>query len=214
MGDVMVKVLDANKSFKKNKVLDNVSITCKKGEICGIVGRNGSGKTVLFKSICGFLKLDSGSVWIQGKKMHKDIDMLNTAGIIIEEPAFLRNKSGIKNLEFLYMIRNSRNREYICSVMAKVGLEAKSKKTVGNYSMGMKQRLAIAQAIMENQEILILDEPMNGLDNHGVKDMRKLFLDLKNQGKTILLASHNKEDIEVLCDNVYEMDRGIIKKIK
>lgn len=213
MSDAIIKVKNANKSFKENKVLDNVSITCNKGEICGIVGRNGSGKTVLFKAICGFLKLDSGDILIEEKKMHKDIDILNKAGIIIEEPAFLRNQSGIKNLEFLYMINNSKNKEHLYGIMKRVGLEPKSKKRVCNYSMGMRQRLAIAQAIMENQEILILDEPMNGLDNQGVNEMRNLFLELKNQGKTILLASHNKEDIEVLCDNVYEMDKGIITKL-
>jgi len=110
------------------------------------------------------------------------------------------------------MIRNKRNKEHICSVLEKVGLEPDSRKHVGNYSMGMRQRLAIAQAIMENQEILILDEPMNGLDNHGVAEMRKIFLELKREGKTILLASHNREDIEVLCDEVYEMDGGVLRQ--
>lgn len=210
----IIKVENAMKSFNKNKVLDDVSFACGKGQICGIVGRNGSGKTVLFKSICGFLKLDSGKIYIKGKEMHKDIDLLTTAGIIIEEPSFLRNKSAMKNLEFLYMIRNKRNTEHISKVIKKVGLDPSSKKKVGNYSMGMRQRLAIAQAIMEDQEILILDEPMNGLDNQGVKEMRELFLSLKEQGKTILLASHNKEDIDVLCDEVYEMDRGIISKVR
>lgn len=208
----MIRVEHASKSFNKTKVLDDVSITCNKGEICGIVGRNGSGKTVLFKSICGFLKLDSGKIFIEDKQMHKELDMLTNADIIIEEPAFLRNESGIRNLEFLYMIRNKRNKNYLYDILRKVGLDPTSRKRVGNYSMGMRQRLAIAQAIMENQDILILDEPMNGLDNHGVEEMRSLFLDLKNHGKTILLASHNKEDINVLCDKVYEMDNGVLQK--
>lgn len=110
------------------------------------------------------------------------------------------------------MIRNKRDKRHIYEVLERVGLDPSSRKYVGNYSMGMRQRLAIAQAIMENQEILILDEPMNGLDNHGVEEMRKLFLELKEQGKTILLASHNREDIEILCDEVYEMDAGVLRK--
>lgn len=210
----IIKVSHAKKSFKNVKVLEDVSIHCDKGEICGIVGRNGCGKTVLFKAICGFIKLDEGHIWIKGKEMHKEIDMLTTAGIIIEEPAFLRNKSGIKNLEFLYMIRNSKNRGHLRNILEKVGLDPSSKKHVGNYSMGMRQRLALAQAIMEEQDILILDEPMNGLDNEGVEEMRKLFLELKEEGKTILLASHNKEDIDILCDRVYEMDKGMISKMR
>ena len=146
--------------------------------------------------------------------MHKDMDMLNEAGVIIEEPAILGNVSGYKNLDYLYRIRNRKNKEHLYAVLEKVGLEPKSRKKVRNYSMGMRQRLAIAQAIMEDQNILILDEPMNGLDKNGVADMRKLFLELKSQGKTILLASHNKEDIEVLCDHVYEMEMGVLEKIR
>lgn len=208
----VIKVVNGSKSFGNHQVLKEVNITCSKGGIYGIIGRNGSGKTVLFKCICGFLTLDSGEIYIGEKKMKKDMNMLTGAGIIIEEPSFLRNCSGYKNLEFLYMIRNKRNKGHICSVLEKVGLEPDSRKHVGNYSMGMRQRLAIAQAIMENQEILILDEPMNGLDNHGVAEMRKVFLELKREGKTILLASHNREDIEVLCDEVYEMDGGVLQR--
>lgn len=208
----VIKVINGSKSFGNHQVLKEVNITCSKGGIYGIVGRNGSGKTVLFKCICGFLNLDSGEIYIGDKKMKKDINMLNGAGVIIEEPSFLRNYSGYKNLEFLYMIQNKRDKKHIYEVLEQVGLEPASRKHVGNYSMGMRQRLAIAQAIMENQEILILDEPMNGLDNHGVEEMRKLFLELKEQGKTILLASHNREDIEILCDEVYEMDGGVLQK--
>ena len=140
--------------------------------------------------------------------MGKDADMLQNAGIIIEEPGFLRNKSGMKNLEYLYMINNKRDKKYLRSVMENVGLDPYSRKKVGKYSLGMRQRLAIAQATMEDQDIIILDEPMNGLDNHGVQEVREYLLQLKKQGKTILIASHNREDIDVLCDKVYEMDNG------
>ena len=210
----VIKVEAACKSFRKQQVLKEVSFSCMEGEISGIVGHNGSGKTVLFKCICGLLYLDKGNIFICGKQMHKDMDMLNEAGVIIEEPAILENVSGYKNLDYLYRIRNRKNKEHLYAVLEKVGLEPKSRKKVRNYSMGMRQRLAIAQAIMEDQNILILDEPMNGLDKNGVADMRKLFLELKSQGKTILLASHNKEDIEVLCDHVYEMEMGVLEKIR
>ena len=213
-GQVIIQVEHACKSFKKQQVLKDVSLTCRQGEICGIVGHNGSGKTVLFKCICGLLYLDSGSIFIRDKKMHKDIDMLNEAGVIIEEPAFLGNSSGYKNLDYLYQLRHKKNKEHLYNILEKVGLDPKSKKKVKNYSMGMRQRLAIAQAIMEDQNILILDEPMNGLDKNGVADMRKLFLELKEMGKTIVLASHNKEDIDVLCDNVYEMEMGVLNRIR
>ena len=132
----------------------------------------------------------------------------------IEEPSFLRNYSGYKNLDFLYRIRNKKNRQHLYEVMRKVGLDPLSKKRVRNYSLGMRQRLAIAQAIMEEQPILILDEPMNGLDKRGVSEMRDFFKELKNQGKTILMASHNKEDIDVLCDRVYEMDAGVLTIVR
>lgn len=210
----IIKVENASKSFNNYKVLDNVSLSCEAGKIYGIVGYNGSGKTVLFKCICGFYHLDEGEIWIRGKKMKKDMDMLTEAGIIIEEPAFLRNHSGYRNLDFLYRLRNHKNKKHIYEIMNKVGLDPSSRKKVCNYSLGMRQRLAIAQAIMEDQPILILDEPMNGLDKRGVIDMRNFFEGLKKEGKTILMASHSKEDIDVLCDEVYEMDMAKLSKVR
>lgn len=214
MGQEIIRVENASKSFRGHTVLKKVSLTCEVGNIYGIIGYNGSGKTVLFKSICGLYRLDEGEIWIGDKRMKRDIDMLTEAGIIIEEPSFLRNYSGYKNLDFLYRIRNKKNRQHLYEVMRKVGLDPLSKKRVCNYSLGMRQRLAIAQAIMEEQPILILDEPMNGLDKRGVSEMRDFFKELKNQGKTILMASHNKEDIDVLCDRVYEMDAGVLTIVR
>lgn len=208
-----IRVENAVKSFKGQNVLRNVTLHCMPGQICGIVGYNGSGKTVLFKCICGLYSLDEGEIWIRDKRMKKDMDMLTEAGIIIEEPAFLRNYSGYKNLDYLYRIRNHKDKAHIHEIMIKVRLDPLSKKRVRNYSLGMRQRLAIAQAIMEEQPILILDEPMNGLDKRGVEEMRSFFNDLKAEGKTILMASHNKEDIEVLCDEVYEMESGVLTKV-
>ena len=212
--DKNIKVKDVCKYFGKTQVLDHVNMECRQGEITGIIGRNGAGKTVLFKIICGLLSLDSGEILINGIKRERQADVLPSVGIIIEEPAFLKNYSGIKNLEYLYTINNKNNRRYLESNMEKVGLDPKSKKHVGKYSMGMRQRLAIAQSIMEEPEFLVLDEPFNGLDSHGVNEMRELFLELKKRGKVILIASHNSEDINILCDNVYSMESGVLKVLR
>lgn len=209
-----IEVKNGVKRFGEQQVLKEVSIQCESGHIYGIVGHNGSGKTVLFKCICGFMNLDDGEIIVDGTKRSKKGAILTGAGIIIEEPSFLKNVSGLRNLDILYRIKHGKDRAHLKNVMEKAGLNPDSKKQVGNYSMGMKQRLAIAQAIMENQEILILDEPMNGLDHKGVEEMRELFLNLKKEGKLILLASHNREDIDILCDEVYEMEMGELKRIK
>lgn len=210
----IIEVNNICKRFKNTEVLKGISLRCESGKIYGIVGHNGSGKTVLLKCICGFLKAEKGSILVNGKEMGKQIDMLTNAGIIIEEPAFLRNWSAYQNLNFLYMIRNKKNRKHIYEILEKVGLEPKLRRPVGKFSLGMKQRLAIAQAIMEQPDILILDEPMNGLDKKGMAEMRELFLEMKNQGKLILFASHNKDDIDILCDEVYELEEGEINNYR
>jgi len=207
-----IEVKNVYKSFKNIEVLHDVSLQADAGSICGIIGRNGSGKTVLFKCICGFLQTDRGEIQIEGKAVGKDKSTLSNLGIIIESPGFLRHYSGYKNLEFLMGLNGKADREKINAVLDLVGLAEQKNKKVGKYSMGMRQRLGIAQAIMEEQNILILDEPMNGLDNQGVEDIRKLLLKLKKKGTAILLASHNQEDIRQLCDFVYEMDSGRIQR--
>ena len=204
----IIKVDKVIKKFGSDIALSNVSIEFERGKIYGIIGRNGSGKTVLFKTIIGFLKPTSGRVIVDGKEIGKDTDFADNLGIIIETPGFLSSYSGYKNLEYLASIKNIIGKKEITESMERVGLDPSSKKKVGEYSLGMRQRLGIAQAIMENPDILILDEPMNGLDNQGVEDVREILLNLKDEGKSIILASHNKEDIEVLCDEVYEMDHG------
>lgn len=211
MADV-ITVENVTKKFGTATALDHVSITFQKGKIYGIIGRNGSGKTVLFKTMIGYLKPTSGRVIVNGKEVGKDADFAENIGIIIETPGFLKGYSGYKNLEYLAAIRKKIGKKEIKESMELVGLEPGSRKKVGKYSLGMRQRLGIAQAIMENPDILILDEPMNGLDNQGVEDVRAILMQLKEEGKTIVLASHNKEDIELLCDEVYEMDHGKIAK--
>lgn len=205
-----IEVQNVVKRFRDQVVLKNVSISFEKGKIHGIVGRNGSGKTVLFKCICGLMHPEEGVILVNGKRVGRDVDMPEDIGAIIEAPGFLPNYSGYKNLRFLANIRRKIGKEEILNVLKTVGLDPESRKHVGKYSLGMRQRLGIAQAIMEDPEILILDEPMNGLDNAGVQDIRALLLELKAQGKTILLASHNHEDIAALCDTVHEMDGGIL----
>lgn len=205
-----IRVENVTKKFGEVTALNRVNISFEAGKIYGIIGRNGSGKTVLFKTMIGYLKPTAGRVVVGNREVGKDMDFADNMGIIIENPGFLSRYTGYKNLEYLASIRKIIGKEQIRESMEKVGLDPDSPKKVGKYSLGMRQRLGIAQAIMENPDILILDEPMNGLDNQGVEDVRNILLRLKTEGKTIILASHNKEDIEVLCDKVYEMDHGRI----
>lgn len=208
----VISIENLSKSFKGKTVLENINLHLEKGKIYGIVGDNGSGKTVLLKLICGFLKPDTGKVSVNGKVIGKDRDFPEDTGIIIEAPGFLPNYSGMKNLEYLASIRGKIGKTEIRAAMRTVGLDPESKLKVGKYSLGMKQRLGIAQAIMENQSLLVLDEPMNALDKGAVAQMRELFLQFKQQGKTLLIISHNDADISTLCDEVYEFDGTNIKK--
>jgi len=214
MQNSIIYVKNVYKVFGDHQVLDNISIAFEKSKIHGLIGRNGSGKTMLLKCICGFVPITSGNIIVNGKRIGKDIDVPNDVGIIIESPGFLPNYSGYKNLRFLASINNNISREKIKASIKRVGLDSDSKKWVGKYSLGMRQRLGIAQAIMENPSILILDEPMNGIDKQGIKDMHELLLQLKEEGKTIILASHNSEDINTLCDTVCEMDSGKLDIIR
>ena len=209
----MIKIENVTKTFKENTVLNNVSINFEKGKIHGLIGRNGSGKTVLMKCICGFIPVTSGSITVRNKVICKN-NVPENIGLIIETPGFLPNYSGYRNLKFLADISGKANKNAIIRSIESVGLDPHSKKHVGKYSLGMRQRLGLAQAIMEDPDLLILDEPMNGLDKDGVKDMRDYLLNLKEQGKTMLIASHSAEDIEILCDTVCEMDKGVLTKLK
>lgn len=194
------------KSFGKEKVLNNVSLIIEPGHIYGVVGNNGSGKTVLMKCICGFMRPDKGKIYVDGKQIGKDVDFPDSIGVIIETPGFIPHETGFANLKILAGLKGLIGREEIRDTIRKVGLDPDMKKPVGKYSLGMRQRLGIAQAIMENPNVLILDEPFNGLDKHGVEEMRQLLKELKASGKAMLLASHNAKDIEELCDIVHDME--------
>lgn len=211
---IAISVQNLSKSFGQERVLKNVTRDFEKGKIHGIVGNNGSGKTVLMKCICGFLIPDSGSITVNGERVGVDVDFPRDIGLIIETPGFLPNMTGVKNLEILASLNKKIGLEGIAAAIRRVGLDPLMKKPVGKYSLGMRQRLGIAQAIMEDPTLLILDEPLNGLDKHGVREMRQLIKGLKEQGKTILLASHNQGDIDELCDTVCEMDAGVMTMIR
>ena len=208
--DNIIKVKNVNLTLGKTDILRNININFEKGKIHGLIGRNGSGKTMLMKCICGFIKPTEGTITVDGKLVGKDIDFPKDMGIIIETPGFIPYYSGYKNLKLLAGLNNKITKEQVKATIRKVGLDPELKRHVKKYSLGMRQRLGIAQAIMENPSILILDEPMNGLDKEGVADVRELLMQLRKEGKTILLASHSAEDISVLCDTVCEMDKGIL----
>jgi ABC-2 type transport system ATP-binding protein len=209
-----ISVQNVTKRFGDETVLTDVSREFEESKIHGIVGNNGSGKTVLMKCICGFLIPDKGNVFVHHNQVGKDCDFPDDIGIIIETPGFLPGLTGMKNLQILASLKRKIDRNAVWEAIERVGLDPALKKPVGKYSLGMRQRLGIAQAIMENPSILILDEPLNGLDKNGVLQMRDLIKELREQGKTILLASHNQSDVDELCDTVCEMDAGLIKVVR
>lgn len=208
-----IEINHVTKKFGEDTVLSDINVAMEQGQVYGISGNNGSGKTVLMKCICGFLPVTEGTIRVNGKIIGTEIDFPERIGVIIETPGFLGNLSGMRNLKILAGLKGQIEEPEIRAALKKAGLDPDLKKSVSKYSLGMRQRLGIAQAIMENPDFMILDEPFNGLDKDGVKDIRRLLLELKDQGKTILLASHNSEDIRILCDKVYEMDGGRIQNI-
>lgn len=210
----VIRVENVTKKYKGNIVLNDVSLDIEKATVVGLIGRNGSGKTVLMKCICGLIAPTSGSIYVNEKCVGRDCDIPDNIGLIIENPGFLPNFSAYNNLRQLAKINNKIGKDEIKLAIEKVGLDPNDKKKVGKFSLGMRQRLGLAQAIMEDPDILILDEPMNGLDKDGVIEMRNYLLDLKRQGKTLLITSHNAEDIDVLCDTVCEMDKGKLSHIR
>ena len=212
--EAAIKIENLHKSFGKEEILHGINRELEAGRIHGIVGNNGRGKTVMMKCICGFLRPDEGCVLINGKEVGKDMDFPDDMGIIIETPGFLPGATGLKNLKILASLKGIADEKRIVETIERVGLDPGLKKNVSKYSLGMRQRLGIAQAIMENPSFLILDEPFNGLDKHGVAQIRNLIKELRAEGKTIILASHNQADIDELCDTVCEMDDGYMEEIK
>ena len=214
MSDIAVSVQHITKRFGSDTVLKNVSMEMEQGKIHGVIGRNGSGKTVLMKCICGFLRPTEGSATVFGKTIGRDCDFAPDTGMLIETPGFLPHETGTNNLLWLARLGKDASKTRVKALIQMVGLDPALRKPVNQYSLGMKQRLGIAQALLDDPALLILDEPMNGLDKSGVRSIRELLLSLKARGKTIILASHFAQDIDELCDTVCEMDQGLLTILK
>lgn len=205
----MIKITNASKKIGQNYVLKDINLTLASSKVYGFVGENGSGKTMLFRAICGLITLTQGQIQIEdllldGNKVYKDI------GLLLENPSFIGDLSGFDNLAMISSVRNIIDKDRIIEVLQKVGLGKSMKKLYKEYSLGMKQRLGIANAIMENPKVLIFDEPTIALDKDGVDCLIKIIKEEKDNGKTILISSHEREIIEDLCDEVYFMKNGII----
>lgn len=207
-----IEINNLYKEINNIKILDNINVNFEIGKIYGIIGKNGSGKSMLFKAICGLINKTSGEIKVFNNTI-KNGDFPKDTGIIIESPGFLPQYSGFKNLKILASINNTISDEHIKEVISSVGLDPNDKRPVKKYSLGMKQKLGIAQALMEHPKLLILDEPMNALDSESVILIRSMLLNLKLESVTILLSSHNSEDISSLCDCVYKIDCGNLNKI-
>lgn len=213
MNEYMVEVQSATKQFKSMTALKNVSVQWEKGKIHGVIGRNGSGKTVLFKCICGFMAPTDGTIRVNGQTVQPSA--AQDIGVIIEDPGFISSMNAFRNLKLLASIHGKISDEEIRTAIARVGLDPTAKQHVGKFSLGMRHRLGIAQAFMEHPPLMILDEPMNGLDKHGVQEIRALLRRLcDEEGVTILMSSHYAEDIDALCDTVCEMDGGVLTEIR
>lgn len=210
--ETMIELKDVNKTNKQQVILDHVSLRIPKGGIYGFVGRNGSGKSMLFKAICGFISVDSGSIIVDHKRIGEEIDFPMNMGVIIEKPALIPYMTGMDNLRYLASIQKKITQDRIAATMQLVGLDPLSKKKVRAYSLGMKQRLAIAQAMMEEPDILILDEPMNALDQQAASLVKDLLKQEKDRNCTILICSHISGDLEELSDQLYRIENGAVTR--
>lgn len=214
MENYIVEIENVNLTLSKQHILKDINMQLEPGKIYGVVGKNGSGKSMLFKCICGFIRPQTGIIRVNGKQIGKEKDFPENTGILIEAPGFVPYYSGYKNLKLLADLKGNYGKEQVEKYMRLLGLDPAMKKVVKKYSLGMKQRLGIAQAVMEEPELIIMDEPMNALDKDGIAEMRDFFKKLREKGRTILLTSHNFEDIQFLCDRVYEMDHGSMKELE
>lgn len=212
MNDSIIKLEHYTKIIKENTILNDITLELKSGKIYAFVGHNGSGKSMLFKAICGFIKPTSGKVKVRNKVISKDICFPEKIGILIETVGLLPNLTAFENLKILARIQNKITDNDIKDTLSMVGLDPENKKPIKKYSLGMKQKVGIAQAIMEKPEIIILDEPMNGLDLESVNNIRNIILDLKAKGNTILLASHNESDIDILADEIFQLNNGVLRR--
>lgn len=209
-----IEIKNVSKKFKDVEVLKSVSMTLESGHIYGFVGHNGSGKTVLLKLICAFLEPTTGEILFDGENVIKNKKYPPSTRALIERPSFISELSGKENLELLADIQKKIGEQEIEETLQKVGLEEEKDKRYYKYSLGMKQKLGIAQVLMEDPEVLILDEPFNGLDEESAKNIRNILLDEKKKNKLIILATHIKEDMDILCDEMYKFNDGVVTKEK
>ena len=210
-----LELQNINKKIRKNNILNDISLTIEGGKVIGLKGKNGCGKTMLMRTIAGLLRPTSGKVIINGEELGKDIKFPRSMGILIENPSFLNGYTGLDNLKILASIKGIIGEDEIKSTLEKVGLDPEDRRKYRKYSLGMKQKLGIACAVMENPDIVILDEPINAIDQSGVEKVRRILNDLKEEGKIIIIACHDTEEMELLADEIYEMEEGCIigKKI-
>lgn len=208
-------IKELTKTIKGITVLDNISLEFHGGKVYGLSGKNGCGKTMLMRAICGLIKPTKGEIIINDKRLGKDISFPESIGALIENPAFLNNYSGFENLRLLANIKKIATDEEIKESIYKVGLEPEDTKKYRKYSLGMKQKLGIACAIMEKPDVVILDEPINAIDERGVKLIEDIFEELRDQGSIVVVACHDKDELELLADEIIYMEEGkIVKKAK
>lgn len=205
-----LKVENISKTIRGKIILKGISLSLYGGNVYGFVGKNGSGKTMLFRAVSGLMKVDEGKIIWEGKALHKELAVLPSLGIVLENAGLFPNMTGFENLKYLAALTGKIGNEEIENAILRVGLEPKDKRTYKKYSMGMKQRLAIAQAIMERPDVIMLDEPTNALDEEGVLRIRTIIQEEKARGAIILIASHNSEDIQILADEKYYIENGSI----
>ena len=205
-----IKITDVNKTIKKAPILRDINLEFTGGKVYGLRGKNGSGKTMLMRAICGLITPDSGIIDINGKILGKDISFPESIGVLIENPAFIGNYTGFKNLEVLASIQNRIGDEQIRKALEDIGLDPDDKRTYRKYSLGMKQKLGIAAAVMENPDIIILDEPINALDDVSVEKVHDILEEQKKRGAVIIIACHDKEELDQLSDEIIEISDGRI----
>lgn len=205
-----LEMKDVTKRIRGTTVVDRASFSMEKGRIYGLWGKNGSGKTMILRLLAGLILPNEGEIWIGGKHLGKDMDFPESLGLLIENPSFISYETGFQNLAYLARIRNRISDTEICGTLEAVGLDPKDRRTYRKYSLGMKQRLGIAAAIMEKPDLLLLDEPFNALDTKGVEQVKELLKTMRADGKLIILACHDREEMEELADEVFLIEEGRI----
>lgn len=208
MSSEIILIKGVKKVFQTQSVLNDINIAFEQGKIYGVIGRNGSGKTVLLKCIAGLIVPTAGKIWILGKELHKQVDFAPSTGMLFEQTGLLLQKSALKNMCILSSLKHKPRMDKIHELLNLVGLDVENNKPVCTYSMGMKQRLGLAMSLLDNPSILLLDEPFSYLDERGANKMRQTLRNLAKEGVTIILATHVKEDIDGLCDTIIRIENG------